>query len=45
MRGFIMADKKEFYVHMTTIIRAGVNHPVVGTNYNGTVMEPSDVDI
>ena len=35
-RGFIMADKKEFYVHMTTIIRAGVIHPVVRTNRNGT---------
>jgi len=35
-----MADKKEFYVHMTTIIRPGVTHPAVGTNGNGTAMEP-----
>jgi hypothetical protein len=35
-----MADKKEFYVHMTTIIRAGVIHPLVRTNRNGTATEP-----
>jgi len=40
-----MADKKELYVHMTTITRPGVNHPVVGTNGNGTAIEPSDVII
>ena len=35
-----MADKKELYVHLITIIRPGVTHPVVGTNRNGTAIEP-----
>jgi hypothetical protein len=31
-----MTDKKELHVHMTTIIRPAVSHPVVGKNRNGT---------